>query len=592
MADPQATAPAPVPADAPPVRLLQNLISILGFLLIAVGVVLIVTFALFSALTPRSNPYLDIVGYMILPGVLIGGLTLVPLGMLFRFWRLRRKGSTQRVSYRLPALDLHDPHMRRRVLAFAAFTLFVVFPVLGFSSYEGYIYTESTQFCGQTCHSVMAPEATAHANSPHARVTCAECHIGAGADWFVKAKISGLRQVYAVWANTYSRPIPPAITELRPARDTCEECHWPAKFYGSMYKEIVHFSPDEENTRRPVRMLLKVGGADESIGRVEGIHMHMVQAGKIEYVATDAGLQNIPWVRYTPANGAARTFRSDGQANDAPAPAGLVRRVDCMDCHNRGAHHFRAPQTAVDLYLNVNRIDPTLPFIKREAVLALLGNRADATPANSGGTAGTSGTAPADTAAAPADAAAAPASTAATPADAAAAKRPVVATPPYADAEAADAGIVAALTKFYEEQYPQIWATRRADVERSARAVCELYHRTFFPQMRVDWRTYPENIGHLNSAGCFRCHDGLHIDASGTAISSTCETCHTFLNPVEGKPDQLVMGPFQHSMSLAQHPLLRCNQCHNGGDLALCRDCHAGQDWLKLWGQGKFRREP
>jgi hypothetical protein len=321
MADPQATAPAPVPADAPPVRLSQNLISILGFLLIAVGVVLIVTFALFSALTPRSNPYLDIVGYMILPGVLIGGLTLVPLGMLFRFWRLRRKGSTQRVSYRLPALDLHDPHMRRRVLAFAAFTLFVVFPVLGFSSYEGYIYTESTQFCGQTCHSVMAPEATAHANSPHARVTCAECHIGAGADWFVKAKISGLRQVYAVWANTYSRPIPPAITELRPARDTCEECHWPAKFYGSMYKEIVHFSPDEENTRRPVRMLLKVGGADESIGRVEGIHMHMVQAGKIEYVATDSGLQTIPWVRYTPAKGEARTFRSDGQANDAPAPA-------------------------------------------------------------------------------------------------------------------------------------------------------------------------------------------------------------------------------------------------------------------------------
>jgi len=109
--------------------------------------------------------------------------------------------------------------------------------------------------------------------------------------------------------------------------------------------------------------------------------------------------------------------------------------------------------------------------------------------------------------------------------------------------------------------------------------------------MRVDWRTYPENLGHLNSSGCFRCHDGLHIDAGGTAISSTCETCHTFLNPVEGKPDELIMGPFQHSMSLAQHPLLRCNQCHNGGDLALCRDCHAGQDWLKLWGQGKFRRE-
>jgi len=520
-------------SDIPRVSLLDNPISLVGFFFVGLGLVLILTYAAFAVVSDQENPYLDIVGYMILPGIFVSGLVIVPVGMLWKLLWLRRHAARYRLSFRLPTLDLNNPRLRRRVFAFVLFNLFVVLPVLAITSYEGYHYTESTRFCGQTCHSVMEPQATAHLNSPHARVTCAECHIGAGADWFVKSKLSGVRQVFAVLFETYHRPIPPAITALRPARDTCEECHWPAKFYGWQYKENVHYSPDEQNTRRPVRMLLKVGGADESIGRVEGIHMHMLVSGKIEYVATDPHLQVIPWVRYTMASGEVRVFRSDGRPADAPPPPGLMRTIDCMDCHNRGAHHFRTPQAAVDLFLNVDRIDPTLPYIKREAVRALTAN--------------------------------------------------------YPDRAAAAQEIGRRLTEFYQREYPDVWNTRRAAVEQAVESVREIYARNFFPRMKVDWRTYPENVGHLNSPGCFRCHDGLHIDAAGTPISSTCETCHVFLNPIPGRPEEFAIGPFQHSMDLTLHSNLRCNECHSGGELRLCRDCHQSPDWADKYGQGQFR---
>lgn len=522
--------------DVPRISLFDNLICLVGFFFVGLGLVLILTYAAFAVFSDQRNPYLEIVGYLILPSIFGAGLLIVPVGMLWKILWLRRHSVRYRASFRLPTLDLNNPRLRRRVLVFVLFNLFVVLPVLAITSYEGYHYTESTRFCGQTCHSVMEPQATAHVNSPHARVTCAECHIGAGADWFVKSKLSGVRQVFAVLFDTYNRPIPPAITELRPARDTCEQCHWPAKFFGSQFMENVHFSPDEQNTRRPVRMLLKVGGADESIGRVEGIHMHMLVSGKIEYVATDPILQVIPWVRYTMTSGEVRVFRSDGQPHDAPPPAGVLRTVDCMDCHNRGAHHFRTPQAAVDLFLNVNRIDPTLPFIKREAVRAL--------------TAG------------------------------------------YPDRATAEREIERRLTEFYEKEYPDVWSARRGAVEQAVKSVSEIYARNFFPLMKVDWRTYPENVGHLNSPGCFRCHDGLHVDAGGAPISSTCETCHVFLNPIPGRPEEFAVGPFQHSMDLALHSKLRCNECHNGGELRLCRDCHQSQEWLDKYGRGQFRVTP
>jgi nitrate/TMAO reductase-like tetraheme cytochrome c subunit len=545
-----------VASPARKVTLWDNFLSYVGFLLLVVTVMLLMTFASFQFVSPGSNPYVDVVGFLVLPGFLIIGLTLVPLGMLFRYRRARREEPERGVTSRL-RLDLEDPRHRRRLVVFLAITFVVVLPLVGLSSYHGYHYTDSTEFCAKVCHVVMEPQAVAFERSPHARVACAECHIGPGADWFVKSKLSGTRQVFRTMLDSFSRPIPPAITELRPARETCEHCHWPAKFFGSQLRTIVRYAADETNTRREVLMLVRTGGADPHSGRAEGIHQHMALAGAVEYVATDEALQRIPWVKYTDADGNARVYRSDGKHAAEPPPEGILRQVDCMDCHNRAAHLFRSPQHAVDQALEAGLLDREIPFIKREAVAAM--------------------------------------------------------SEPYPDRLAAEAGIRERLTGFYSG--PRAGALREgqapAEPPPTARLVSQteegprvrlspealaavvdrvvdLYRQNFFPEMRVNWQTYPDNIGHRESAGCMRCHDGEHVADDGSRISSDCATCHTFLNRKGDDPATFVQGEFQHPIPLAPHSHLRCEQCHSGGPLLSCTECHESGEWLDTRGKGAF----
>lgn len=514
-------------------NLCNNPLSVLGLLCVGFSLTLLIAFTAFSAVAEFGNPYLDVIGYMVLPGVFVFGLVTVPIGAIWKQRWLRKHGDAH--VPRHVQIDLNDRPTRGAILIFLTATFFIVLPGLAVSGYQGYVYSESTEFCASVCHTVMEPQGTAHADSAHARVSCAECHIGEGAGWFVKSKLSGTRQVLAVWRDSFHRPIPPAITELRPARETCEECHWPARFFGSQLREVAHYAPDEQNTRRVVRMLLKTGGANEAIGRLEGIHMHMLVAGKIEFVATDEHLQEIPWVRFQRNDGTVTIFRSDGQPHDDPPPAGTRRTIDCMDCHNRGAHHFLPPQRAVDLQLEAERIDADVPWIKHAAVAALVGD--------------------------------------------------------YRDEAAARAGIATALLGFYEQNHPDVLENHRAAIERAVDAVRDIYARNFFPAMKVTWETYPENIGHMISPGCFRCHDGLHVDPAGRSINADCTVCHTFLNAVPDQPDQFREGRFVHSMSLRRHEQLRCNQCHNGGILRTCRDCHNELHGLSRWNdEGRLRR--
>ncbi|MFQ5491927.1 MAG: NapC/NirT family cytochrome c, partial [Phycisphaerae bacterium] len=493
----------------------KNTITLFGLFLVAVAACLLLTFGLFSVFNPASNPYFDIVGFMVLPGVFVVGLVICPIGVVVRRWRNRRAGSPRVMS-------------SRSALVFLGTSFFLVLPILGMSGYEGYHYTESTQFCAKVCHAVMEPQASTYQHSPHARVSCAQCHIGSGASYFVKSKLSGVRQVLAVLGDTFSRPIPPAITALRPAQYTCEQCHWPQKFFGNQLKSITHFSPDEQNTRREVHVLLKTGGADDTLGRREGIHMHML--APIEYVAGDDLLQEIPWVRYVDMTGHEHIYRSDGKPASSPPPPGLVRKLDCMDCHNRAAHSFRPPDEAVDLQLDVKRIDATLPFIKREAVAAL--------------------------------------------------------SHPFPDKPTAHAEIERAIRDFYRQSYPQVWEQRADAVNQAIETIQGIYARNFFPEMKADWRTYPNNIGHRNSPGCLRCHDGLHVNESTRTLSSDCNICHTFFNePRDG--NGLVEGEFDHALrihnrwdGLGPHSQLRCNQCHTGGPLPLCGSCHQSGEWL------------
>ncbi len=507
------------------VPLWNNPVTMLGLFVVVVSMILLLTFGLFSIISPSPNPYVDIVGYLIIPGFLATGVGLTPFGILLKSWWLRKRDPTQRLAFRFPRVDLNDPKQRRAAKYFIGGT-FVLLPVVGVTSYHGYHFTDSTEFCAQACHSVMEPQAVAFKESPHARVTCAECHIGSGASWFVKSKLSGTRQVLAMWNKSYSRPIEPAISELRPARDTCEQCHWPQKFFGTQLKQVVRYASDEANTPTEVSVLLKIGGGDESTGKPEGIHFHMALAGAIQYVAVDETLQHIPWVKWVDVAGDEWIFRSDGKPSSDPLPEGHLRSLDCMDCHNRPAHKFRAPSDAVDIQLAIGRIDTTLPFIKREAVAVL--------------------------------------------------------SEPYPDRETGEAKIGKEIIDFYKQKYPEVWSDRKASVKLAVDRVREIYRRNMFPSMDVDWRTYPDNIGHKYSAGCFRCHDGKHVDQRGRVIRTDCNMCHTFLNPLANKDNKTIIeeGGFVHPMTLpSQHEDIQCHKCHTGGRAmkTSCEGCHDQQ---------------
>jgi nitrate/TMAO reductase-like tetraheme cytochrome c subunit len=236
-------------------------------------------------------------------------------------------------------------------------------------SYNTYNFSESVQFCGETCHTVMKPELVTFEHGPHARVACANCHIGSGATWFVRSKLSGTYQLYATAFDKYPRPIPTPIRNLRPAQETCEECHWPKKFFGNLDRTFNYFQGDASNSPYSIRLSIKVGGSDPTHGPVGGIHAHMTVGNRVEYIATDPGRQKIPWVRVTDSQGVVTIYREPGFTNDISQYE--IRKMDCMDCHNRPAHRYMSPDSAVNIALSLREIDSAMPWIKTNSVYVL-----------------------------------------------------------------------------------------------------------------------------------------------------------------------------------------------------------------------------
>jgi hypothetical protein len=506
----------------------QNRSSIAGAILALLSVLFFVSFQVIGLFQPTSNPYIGIWTFLVLPAVLVLGLALIPIGYVLER-RLRRRLYPEIKEWpRFPTFDPNNARHLRALIIFMVGTVIAV-ALIAISSYEGYHYTDSTQFCGQVCHEVMSPEYTTYQHSPHARVECAECHIGPGASWFVKSKISGVRQVFAVMFNTYPTPIPTPIENLRPARETCEQCHWPAKFYASQLRERVHYASDQGNTQSVIRVLLKTGGADTSTGPASGIHWHMALSKKIEYVAVDGKRQAIPWVRATDnSTGEVVVYRSDGKPADAAAPEGERRTVDCMDCHNRPTHIIQSPDAAVDTMLVSGRADAKLPFVKKISVEALV--------------------------------------------------------QPYKNYSEADTGIRSHMLEAFRQIDPALEKTQSASIEKVVQEVRGIYHGTFFPTMNVDWRTYSNNIGHMIFDGCYRCHDGKHVGAKGQ-IRNDCTVCHEFLEPVQAKNAEVFQQEVPaHPVKLeGVHARLKCSSCHTGGPAPVnsCEGCHTVQTSLR-----------
>lgn len=345
-------------------KIFNNWISLAGAVVaIGSGFAFILLVAL-DGFTGGKNPYLGILTYLASPAFFILGAGLAIIGALIHRKQLAQSGTG--VAPLSLSLDFSKPSDRKKFFIFTGCTFgFLMLTALG--SYRSYTFTESVEFCGEVCHTVMEPEYVTYGLGAHARVSCAECHIGSGAEWYVKSKLSGLRQVYAVASGNYSRPIPTPVHNLRPSQETCEQCHWPEKFTGNLDRTYARFLADDENTPFTVRLSLKVGGGDPRQGPVGGIHWHHGVGNNVEYVSTDERNMEIPWVRVTHEDGTQTVYTSP-DFDESILASHSVRKMDCIDCHNRPAHVYHSPNDSVDLALHVDDIDRALPGIKRLAV--------------------------------------------------------------------------------------------------------------------------------------------------------------------------------------------------------------------------------
>jgi hypothetical protein len=455
---------------SPLIHLSNNWISQLGVVVVTTATIFWLFLLPITLRGGTTNPYLGILAFLVLPGPFFGGLILIPLGI---WLKRRREGRGGSYPSEFPALTWANFELRKLFYFIGATTVLNIV-IASQLSYGAVAYMESVTFCGQTCHTVMQPEFTAYQDSPHSNVECVKCHIGPGANWFVKSKLSGLRQVYAVTMKTYPKPIPTPVRNLRPARETCEACHWPQKYGEDRIKVIPKYADDETNSVTKTVLLMKIGGGNHGIG-IHGTHLGT--GIKIRYGHSDESRQTIPWVEYS-VNGKTTVYGTPGTKPDG---AGLaMREMDCMDCHNRPAHSYQLPEGAVDNALSSGQIAALLPFAKKEAVEILKAN--------------------------------------------------------YATREEAALKIPAAFSKFYQDKYPAVWQQHLSEVAASANGVLAIYNRNIFPDMNVTWGKYPINIGHTDFPGCFRCHDGGHAAKDGTSITQDCGACHNLLAMEEKDP--------------------------------------------------------
>lgn len=509
--------------------LFHNYISFAGAAIAAASLVSIVLLFMIELTASADQPYLGILIYVLLPGVMIFGFFVVLLGMTWERWRRRKMSPEEIAAY--PILDLNGPRRRRAFLVFI-FCSFIFLFASAFGSYRAYEFSESVTFCGEVCHTVMKPEFVAYNASSHASVRCVECHVGGGAEWYVRSKFSGVRQLYKVLTDSYSKPIQTPVHNMRPANETCGKCHWSEKFYGDQLRVFNHYGFDEKNSLNQTRLLIKVGGGDPKTGQATGIHWHMNIGNEITYIATDEKRQNITWVRMKDSNGKITEYSTkDTQLTPQQIEQSPKRTMDCIDCHNRPTHVYLSPNQAVDNSLTAKRLNIDLPFIKLKADEVL--------------------------------------------------------SKPYNTNEEAMNTIAQDLDNYYKTEHADIYSSKRDSINNAVIEIQRIYSTYFFPEMKTDWQTHVNNIGHYNTQGCFRCHDGQHFNKDNQPIRNDCNICHTTLDQnFGGKRIEPIDGQFQHPVNLGSQNTFQCATCHKGnrafkhplnlGDISKfeCAACH------------------
>ncbi len=512
----------------------RNYVSLIGAVFATTSLTSIILLLMLEWSSSADQPYLGILIYILFPAVLVFGLFIVLAGGIWERFKRRKMSPEQILAY--PILDLNGPRRRKMFLIFL-FCSFIFLSLSAFGSYRAFEYSESVAFCGQVCHSVMNPEFVAYNASPHSKIACVECHVGGGADNYLKAKFTGVRQLYQLIVGGYSRPIHTPVKNMRSANETCSKCHWTEKYYGEQLRVFNHYGYDEKNSLNQTRLLIKVGGGSPTHGQVGGIHWHMNLGNEVMFISVDDRRQDIQWVRMKDKDGnAIEYFAKDAKFSPDQIEKAEKRRMDCIDCHNRPTHIYLSPNQAVDRSLDAKRLDIALPFLKLKAVEVLGAG--------------------------------------------------------YQTNEEAVQAIATNFPEYYRTTYPDIYTAKKASIDAATIELQKIYQTYFFPEMKADWQAHPNNSGHFTAQGCFRCHNGDMKSKEGKPISNDCAICHIALDQTyDGKTFSPPDGRFQHPLNLGEVGKYQCAGCHSGnksfqhpvklGDISKfqCVECHKGNSF-------------
>ena len=483
-----------------------NPLTLVGSIIAIVNLGLIVFLLIVDFLAKRPRPYSDLIILFILPLFFLIGMAFIILGIV-RQWR-RQKSGLPAEEQRLLVLDFNDQKQRRLVILLSIGFVFLTL-LYAFGMFKGYEFVESDFFCSRVCHTVMGPEHRAHAFSSHGEVECSACHVGSGSQYFVLSKLKGTTELYELLSNGFPRPIPVPVKDLRPSHDICQTCHSPVYTVTDTLQGRKYYLPDAKNTEWKIALLFKVGVVRTPTDRPPLMHWHYAVAKQIEYETADPKREIIPWIRAIGFDGKARIYRTeDGNASGKDPMPEQKRIMDCIDCHNRVGHEYYPPDRILNVLLSLKVIDPLLPDIKSTAIQALEGN--------------------------------------------------------YTSREAAKSGIKDAIMEFYKKSYPDIATLKKAEIERVIVILKDSYDRNYDPVMKVSWKNFPSQSGHMYSLGCFRCHDGKHKSDDGAVLSKDCNLCHLLIkHRVENKLSVLNEETYPHPVDIGDsYKEMNCSDCH------------------------------
>ncbi|HNR68806.1 MAG TPA: NapC/NirT family cytochrome c [bacterium] len=452
-----------------------NWLGKIGVILVTSSFIAFLTMEMLRLTGAITNDYIGLITYMLFPALFVFGLLLIPFAWM-RYRRQRGKSTRELLDETFSTEDLRS-HMfgSRLVLNIGALTLLNVIFMLAVSARTLH-FMDSAHFCGTACHRVMNPEWTTYQRSPHARVACVECHVGEGVKALIDSKLNGLRQMVLAATNTYNRPIPTPVHQLRPSRETCEKCHWPDHFYGERLLRQTHYAPDRHSTASHTSLLLRI--ESYAADGKAGIHWHISDRHAVRYAAADARRESIAWTEVVHPDGSTTRYQNTALDPSMAATATEVRTMDCVDCHNRATHIYEEPGSAVDRRLVAGELPLELPFIKREGLAAI--------------------------------------------------------RPFYPDTLAARQRIDAHLRGFYRRLGEPVQAEL---VDKAVAVLQSTYTRNVHPQMQLDWNTYPSLIGHrTENSGCFRCHQPAMQGTKGDTLAHDCFMCHRLVAWDESDP--------------------------------------------------------